>query len=58
LKATDYIFKNGNNKTLPFAVEFYVPHTQGGYVDFESFYTLSEDINYVEEKDFIFYKQR
>ena len=58
MKATDYIFTNNNNKTLPFAVEFYVPHPQGGYVDFESFYTLSEAINYVEEKDFIFYKQR
>ena len=58
MNATDYIFKNESNKTFPFAVEFYVPHPQGGYVDFEGFSSISEAVKYVEEQDKIFYKQK
>lgn len=58
MKATDYIFINKYNKTLPFGVEYYTKTNSVLGIDYMGFANVSEAIEFVEKNDLIFYKQK
>jgi hypothetical protein len=58
MKATDYIFINNYNKTLPFGLEYYTETNRVLGVEYIGFATIGEAIQFIENSDLSFYKQK
>ena len=58
MKATDYIFTNKYNKTLPFGIEFYTKTNGVLGIDYMGFATIGEAIKFIDNSNLTFYKQR
>jgi len=58
-KATDYIFINKKNKTLPFGVEYYITQNYSIVgLEYIGFANVNEAIEFIENNDLIYYKQK
>lgn len=58
MKATDYIFFNKYNKALPFGIEFYTETNGVLGINYVGFSTIGEAIDFIDNNNLSFYKQR
>jgi len=57
-KVTKYIFINKYNKALPFGVEYYTGSNGVLGLEYMGFPTIGEAIEFIDQSELIFYKQR
>lgn len=58
MKATDYIFINKYNKTLPFGLEYYTKTNGVFNIEYIGFPTICEAIQFIDNSELSFYKQK